>query len=86
MARKKTSFVVGTLGNNKAGIPVNASHVDVIRDSAHLGRPTTVRLAQVELDSVAELARRLNATRSVVMRSALRHGLQELSKAAEGIG
>ena len=65
---------------------MTAPHIDVIRDSTNLGRPTTVRLAQVELDSVAELARRLNATRSVVMRSALRHGLQELSKAAEGIG
>lgn len=65
---------------------MSASTVEAIRDSANLGRPTTVRLAQVELDAVAALARKLNATRSVVMRSALRRGLQELSKAAREIG
>lgn len=85
MAQEKTAGVVGTLGNI-AGIPVHAPHVDAIRDTANLGRPTTIRLAQVELDSVAALAKRLNATRAAVMRSALRRGLQELTKAVGEIG
>lgn len=59
---------------------MSASPLEAIRDSANLGRPTTVRLAQVELDSVASFAKRLNATRATVMRAALRCGLQELSK------
>ena len=58
--------------------------VDWVRDTANLGKPTTVRITDGELAQVDELAKRLNATRSTLMWAALRYGIQAMAEAEGG--